>query len=192
MFYRFAKIMFLPIIYLLFWPKIEGLENFPPDGKVIVYSNHSSNFDPIVLGVLLPRKLHFMAKEELFRVPILGPIITKLGAFSVKRGKVDISAIKNSLRILKDGKVLGMFPEGTRSESGEIQNFSRGIASIALRAESCVVPVAILDGYRCFKRITVRVGEPIYYNEHHGKRVNSQELDKISGDMEKALRDLIY
>lgn len=192
MFYKFAKAIFFPIIYLLFWPKVEGIENIPQDGKVIIYSNHSSNFDPIVLGVLMPRKIHFMAKEELFKIPIFGAAIKGLGAFPIRRGRVDISAIKNSLKILKDGKVLGMFPEGTRSESGEIQDFARGIASIALRAESCVIPVAIIDGYRCFRPITVRAGQPIYYSEYHGKKTHGKELDEIAKDMENALRELVY
>lgn len=190
MLYRIAKVIFLPIIYLLFWPKVEGIENFPKDARVIVYSNHTSNFDPIVLGVLMPRKIHFMAKEELFRIPIFGTIIKHLGAFPIKRGKVDISAIKHSLQILRSEEVLGMFPEGTRSESGEIQSFANGIAAIALRSESCVLPVAIIGGYRCFRRITVRVGKPTYYNKYNDKRVNNEDLDEIAKDMENVLKDL--
>lgn len=192
MFYRLAKTLVLPFIYLFFWPRVEGIENFPQDGKVIVYSNHTSNFDPMVLGVLMPRKIHFMAKEELFRIPVFGSLIKSLGAFPVKRGKVDISAIKQSIRILKEGQVLGMFPEGTRGQSGELQSFAHGIAAIAVRAQSPVIPVAINGGYRCFRPITVRVGRPIEYNEYYGKRLNNEELDGLSKDMENALGRLVY
>jgi len=190
-FYKFAKIVVLPFIYLLFWPKVEGLENFPKEGKIIVYSNHTSNFDPVVLGVLMPRKINFMAKAELFQIPVFGFIIKKLGAFSIKRDKVDISAIKHSLKILKQDEVLGMFPEGTRSKSGELQSFADGMASIAIRAGAPVVPVAVCGGYRCFRRITVKVGEPIAYSKYYGKRVSNEQLHRISKDMENNLRKLM-
>ncbi|NMA96305.1 MAG: 1-acyl-sn-glycerol-3-phosphate acyltransferase [Clostridiales bacterium] len=192
MLYKLARAMLYPIIYLLFWPKIEGIENTPESGKVIIYSNHSSVFDPMVLGTLIPRRIHFMAKEELFKNSFFGAVLRRVGAFPVKRGKGDISAIKNSLRILKEDKALGMFPEGTRNKSGEIQNFARGIASIAVRAKSSVLPVAIVGGYRPFRRIKVLIGDPICYEEYHNKRISSKELDKISEDMEYALRSLMY
>jgi len=190
-FYKIAKIIVFPFIYLLFWPKVKGIENFPKDGKLIVYSNHTSNFDPVIIGVLMPRKIHFMAKEELFRIPIFGFIIKKLGAFPVRRGKVDISAIKHSLKILKQDEVLGMFPEGTRSKTGEIQSFEDGIASIAIRAKAPVIPVAICGGYRCFRRITVNVGKPIIYERYYGRKVTNEELHKITKDMEDNLRKLM-
>lgn len=192
MFYRIAKIIVLPFIYLLFWPRVEGLENFPEDGRVIVYSNHTSNFDPVVLGVLMPRQINFMAKEELFKIPLVGYIIRKLGAFPIKRGKADMSAIRHSFAILRQEQVLGMFPEGTRSKSGELQSFADGIASIALRTKSPVLPVAICDGYKCFRRITVRVGEPVEFKDYYDKRISNEELHNLSDELETILRQLMY
>lgn len=85
---------------------------------MLLCSNHISNLDPPTVGILLKRKVHFMAKAELFNVPVLGPLIGKLGAFPVKRGGVSKESIKLALNILRDGKVMGIFPEGSRGAGG--------------------------------------------------------------------------
>ena len=112
--------------------KVRGVENFPSEGPVILAINHVSNWDPIVAASSLPRQVYFMAKEDLFSIPVLGWIFSKLGAFPVKRGQGDMNAIRQSLGILKEGRVLGLFPEGKRSKSGEIQ---KGLPGMVLLME---------------------------------------------------------
>ena len=111
-----------PILWVLFKLglrlNVEGTENIPQEGPLVIASNHLSLLDPPVIGVAATRKVHFMAKQELF-VPILGDIYKALGAFPVRRGGADRAAIKHGIDILKDNKVLAIFPEGTRSLGGE-------------------------------------------------------------------------
>jgi 1-acyl-sn-glycerol-3-phosphate acyltransferase len=104
-FYKIIRFILRPILFLLYRPKVVGLNNFPMTGGVLLYSNHISMLDPVLIGCILPRRIYFMAKVELFTNPILGTILKNLGAFPVKRGTADLSAIKNSLRVLKDGHV---------------------------------------------------------------------------------------
>lgn len=122
----------LRLIYrVLFRLEAVGRENVPAEGGVLLCSNHISNLDPPTVGILLKRKVHFMAKAELFNVPVLGPLIGKLGAFPVKRGGVSKESIKLALNILRDGKVMGIFPEGSRGAGGIGK---KGAASFALRS----------------------------------------------------------
>lgn len=149
----------LGIIYkLIFRLEAQGLENIPDEGAVILASNHISNFDPPTVGIYVKRKVHFMAKEELFKVPVFGQLITAFGAFPVKRGGVSKDAIKSAIALLDSGKVMGIFPEGTRGASGAAK---KGAAMIALRSDAKVVPVAIKGGYKPFRKMYVCYGEPI-------------------------------
>ncbi|MBM7581339.1 1-acyl-sn-glycerol-3-phosphate acyltransferase [Caldicoprobacter guelmensis] len=191
LFYKFARAIVRPLMFLLFRPRVEGLENFPMEGKTIVYSNHISLLDPVLIGCVLPRQVFFMAKMELFKIPVLRTIIRQLGAFPVKRGSADLSAIKHSLQVLNDGKVFGIFPEGTRSKTGFLQSFSHGIASIAHKSRAKVLPIAIVGQYRLFRPITVRIGRPLNFEDYFEQKSNTELLERMADEMEKALRDLL-
>ena len=191
MFYKIIKGLIRPLVFLLYRPKVEGLENFPESGKTIVYSNHISLLDPVVIGCILPRKIHFMAKVELFKNPLFNYILRKLGAFPVKRGTADISAIKNSLQVLREGKVFGIFPEGTRNREGEVQHFSHGIASIAHRSKAKIIPIAILGQYRLFKPINIRIGEALDVDHQYSQKSSTELLDSMAREMENSLKDLM-
>ncbi|MHA6483868.1 lysophospholipid acyltransferase family protein [Paenibacillus sp. strain BS8-2] len=143
---------------LLFRLEAKGLHHIPAEGPVILASNHISNLDPPTIGVLVPRKVNFMAKEELFKVPVLGPLITAFGAFPVKRGGVSKEAIKSAITLLKAGNVLGIFPEGSRKTPGAAK---KGAAMIAVRSGATIIPVAIVGKYRIFRKTLVCYGAPI-------------------------------
>lgn len=164
-FYSFAKGI-LSILLKLKGYRVKGLENMPADGPVIVASNHISLWDPIIVGCTLPRQVFFMAKEELFAKQVLGKILKGLGAFPVKRGQGDIGAIRKSLAVLKEGKVLGIFPEGTRSQSGDIQEAMAGIVLIMEKSQAPILPIKIYGSKRLLSQkrgnIGITVGEPIY------------------------------
>ena len=115
-FYDFAFIVCNAFVKVGFKFRAEGVENLPQTGGYILCSNHRSYLDPIFLGVKVKRQLAFMAKEELFRVKVLGPIIKKLGAFPIARGKGDTGAVEFAIDTVKSGKALMLFPEGTRSK----------------------------------------------------------------------------
>lgn len=191
LFYKFARAIVRPIMFLLFRPRVEGLENFPMEGKTIVYSNHISLLDPILIGCVLPRQVFFMAKVELFKIPVLRTIIRHLGAFPVKRGSADLSAIKHSLQVLNEGKVFGIFPEGTRSKTGFLQSFSHGIASIAHKSRAKILPIAIVGQYRLFRPITVKIGKPLNFDDYFDQKSNTELLEKMADEMEQALKNLL-
>ncbi|MCM8900845.1 1-acyl-sn-glycerol-3-phosphate acyltransferase [Caldicoprobacter algeriensis] len=191
MFYKLARAIVRPIMFLLFRLRVEGIENFPMEGKTIVYSNHISLLDPILIGCVLPRQVFFMAKVELFKIPLLRTIIRHLGAFPVKRGSADLSAIKHSLQVLNEGKVFGIFPEGTRSKTGFLQSFSHGIASIAHKSRAKILPIAIVGQYRLFRPITVKIGKPLNFDDYFDQKSNTELLEKMADEMEQALKSLL-
>ena len=162
--YEFVKGLFRFQFKLMGW-KIQGVENMPTEGPVILAINHNSLWDPLVAGTSLPRKVSFMAKEELFSIPVLGNICYKLGAFPVKRGQGDMSAIRQSLAILKEGRVLGLFPEGTRSKTGEAQKGLPGMVFLMEKSKATVVPIKMFGTRHLLTKgwgkLTVVIGEPM-------------------------------
>ncbi|WHY75895.1 lysophospholipid acyltransferase family protein [Neobacillus sp. WH10] len=178
-FYAFAK----SVVYTIFkpWYRIEaiGVENFPKEGGVLLCANHIHNFDPIVVGIMAPRPVHYMAKEEIFRVPLLGGIVRKCNAFPVKRGFSDREALRTGLKILKEGNVFGLFPEGTRSKTGELGKGLSGAGFFALRTEAMVVPCAIIGPYKSFKRLKVVYGKPIDMDEMRKARASADQVTEL-------------
>lgn len=159
MLYLIFRFLLRVLYTLLFRLEARGTENIPTTGPVVLASNHLSNFDPPTVGVKVKRKVYFMAKEELFRVPVFGPLIRAFGAFPVKRGGVSKDAIKSAITLLKEGNVMGIFPEGSRNnQSGAAK---KGAAMIAVRSGAAVVPVAIVGKYRPFSKIVVCYGKPV-------------------------------
>ena len=144
-----------------------GTENIPKTGGFILACNHMSTFDPIALGGAGKRVIHFMAKEELFENKALGAFITHLNAFPVVRGKGDMTAITHAEEILRNGWVLGIFPEGTRSEDYAPKRAKSGVALIAKQTGADVLPVSIYtdEEYKRGTRLTVRFGRLIKKEE---------------------------
>lgn len=163
-FYRFGRGLLMPFYKLLFWYKINGRENVPNDEAYIVCSNHLSNNDPVLLGLAMKRQIFYMAKAELFRNPIAGWVIRHLGAFPVNRGAGDGKAINEAEQIVKDGKLLGIFIEGTRSKTGEFLRPKSGASIIAHQMNVPVIPVCITPKnkkIRVFQPVKISIGKPI-------------------------------
>ena len=150
-------------MHLWFSLKIEGKENIPK-GKAFVYaSNHRSNADPVLVTLAGRGRFSFMAKSELFKNKFFAWLIRSLGAFPVERGTGDTAAIEKAIDNVNHGVNLLIFPEGTRSENGQVGRFKPGVALIAARSHADVVPVGIsFEGKLHFRsKIIVRVGKPI-------------------------------
>lgn len=141
MFYRALRFVLLPIAKLLFHLRVEGRENVPASGGVILAANHVSFVDPLVLGVATRRKLHFLAKVELFRNPIFAFIIRRLNALPVGRDRMELSTFTKGLALLKRGEVLVVFPEGTRGEGVKLGEAKPGVGLLARWSRAPVVPV---------------------------------------------------
>lgn len=159
--YRLIVGLLRCVSFIIYRRKVHGDQQLPKDIPIIVCSNHASMVDPVFLALSVDRPLHFMAKKELFTIKILGPIFRKLGAFPVDRGGVDITSFKQALRILKENKVLGIFPEGTREQEGRRQNFKDGVATIAVRTNAIIIPVRIDASYKLFSKVDVYIRDAI-------------------------------
>lgn len=188
--YQLAKVIVSILFYPLFRIKVIGKENFPKEGPVIVCSNHISNLDPPVVGITSPRVIHFMAKEELFKKTFLRKLLTGIHAFPVRRGMADRNALRNGLKILKEGKVLGLFPEGTRSRTGKLGKPLAGVGFFALRSDAVVIPCAIQGSYKPFRRTTVTYGKPVNMVALREQKASAQETaDTIMKEIEKLIKD---
>lgn len=164
--YAVGRAILIPIMKLLFRYKVNGKNNIPEKGGFIVCSNHLSNFDPVFLGITQRRQINYMAKAELFKNPILSWLFRKLGAFPVHRGQGDGKAINNAETLVEDGKILGIFIEGTRSKTGEFLRPKAGAAIIAEKTKVPVIPVCITPAgqkIKVFRKVTVSWGDPISY-----------------------------
>jgi len=159
-----------PIFRFLFRGQAIGISNLPKTGGVVVVSNHGSHLDPPILGHALGRPVAFMAKSELFRVPILASIISACGAYPVKRGAGDREALRTASNRLNEGWATGVFLDGTRQENGRVNDPKAGAALLAGRTGCPILPVAIVNSHRAFPKgsilprfvsIHLRVGELI-------------------------------
>lgn len=193
MLYRTAKTICQIILVLLRRWKVQGSGNLPQTGGAVVIANHVSYWDPVVVGCALNRRVYFMAKAELFKIPLLGPVITRLGAFPVRRNGTDPASVRHSLQLLKGGHVIGIFPEGTRSHSGEIMDPHLGAAMLALKVGVPVVPVAVSGTRGIWGRVYVSIGKPMEFPSLYRKKNSKHELEQVSsrimGEVGKMLKE---
>jgi len=185
MWYYFVQVFFHIIFKILFRLEIIGRENIPKNGPLIVASNHASLLDPPLVGTASTRKVYFMAKEELF-VPILGSIYKSLGAFPVKRGASDRTAIKCALNLLKTDKVLGIFPEGTRSKTGKLGHAGSGTLGLAGKFKVPIIPTAVIGSNlklqkSFWPKIKVVFGKPIFFPKD--RVVDKELLQEMTDEM---------
>ena len=176
--YAFWRRLFFLICRAAFRLTVEGGEHEPAAGPLIVAGNHASMLDPPLIGMCLRRQGTYLAKGELFSVPILGAWLRSIGSFPVHRGTPDRRAIRRSLEILENGGVVVIFPEGTRSLDGRLRDPEPGAAMIALRAGAPVLPAAVVNSHRIlpkgarwprFERVTVRFGPQLMVPKVEGR-----------------------
>lgn len=164
-----------------------GLENLPESGGFLMCCNHLSNNDPVLIGCFLPVQVHFLAKKELFQNPLFGALLKSLGAIPLERGAADMAAIKESMRIMKSGKGLLVFPQGTRRRELRQRDFKPGSLTMAYRAKVPVVPVAITGAYRFRSEMKITVGKQISVEELAEKIEQTPEQERNG-----MLSNLIY
>ncbi len=154
----------------LFGVDAEGLENIPRQGGCLIASNHVSLFDPPLVSIAINfRQVHFVAKKELFMIPVLGKVLAGCGCVWVDRSSKDGSSVNQAIDLLKGGRVVGIFPEGTRSKDGKLQRGKLGVSVMALKSGVPIVPACVFNTYEighnhglpCGRRLSVRFGKPI-------------------------------
>jgi 1-acyl-sn-glycerol-3-phosphate acyltransferase len=199
--YRLLKSFLIPLLMLLFRPKVTGLRNVPTNGAVIIASNHLSFSDSIFMPVVVPRNVTFLAKSEYFTSPGLAGFIKKLtfialGQVPIDRagGKRSEAALLTGLRLLKEGHCIGIYPEGTRSPDGRLYKGRTGIARLAIESGAPIIPVAMFNTAEIqptgqvvpkVRRVEMVFGEPIYLDGDSTDQVllrtlTNQLMEKIA------------
>lgn len=162
--------------------EIIGLENVPKEGPLIFCGNHRSYLDPPLLVATAKRDMKFLAKEELYKNKFLAFLGWAFEAIPVKRDEKDISAIKTSLKDLKEGKCIALFPEGTRNGLEKGEKIKDGVAFFALRSGAKIVPCGIKGGTKEHRKVTITYGKPLDYSKYKGSK-DKEILDKITNEV---------
>lgn len=163
-----------------------GRENIPEEGPAILVCNHLRMMDTACIIAFSPRKVCFMAKKELFENPFLRAVLTSIGTFPISRGEADLSGIRTALRILKDGGLLCIFPEGTRNKARKepLLPLQEGVAMISLRAKAPIVPMWVDGGYAPWSRCVIGAGKPMDLGEYEGlRRVDAAAMKRLTAKM---------
>lgn len=161
MIYVFFKYLLTPFFWLFFLPSVKNLERLFFRGAAIIISNHFSLSDPIRLALVVPRPVHFMAKQELFSTRLKRFFLGQLLAFPVYRKQADILSLKQAMTVLEKKHIFGIFPEGRRSITGELDSFEKGAAFLALRCSAPIIPVYADPNWKKRRRVRMIVGEPL-------------------------------
>ena len=180
---RAAMFLYHPVF------RVIGRENVPKEGRLLICPNHSGMADPIwvLFALRLGHVPRIMAKKEVMQVPVLGWVLQKFGIFGIDRGGTDVNAIKTGLRCLKDDQQLLIFPEGTRVKDGSRVTPKRGVALLASRTDTPILPVYLSTKRRPFGPMTCIIGEP-YRLDFEGNRPTDIQLEEAA----VALMDRIY
>lgn len=188
-FYRLAYAVLAKILGFIFNIRVIGRENEPDEGGFMVCANHVSATDPICLAYAFKKhQIRFMAKKELFRVPIVGQLVRMLGAFPVDRGAGDVGAIKKSVKMLTEGECMGIFPQGHRYPSVDPRTTptKNGAALIATRANANILPVYIArkdNKHKLFRRTWVIIGTPVTLGEIVGESEQSKDYTLVTNEI---------
>jgi 1-acyl-sn-glycerol-3-phosphate acyltransferase len=197
---RLGKIVTGPFIRWYCRLRVHGLEHIPATGPVIIAANHRSLWDVPIHAVVCPRPITFMAKRELYKGPLTAWFFRVLGGFPVNRATFDIRAVDSALAVLEEGSVLGLYPEGTRSLSGEMLPFLEGAAWIALRSGVSIVPSGISGTGKVLppgskkpwfgKRVVVQFGPPIPIEREDDRKVRREKAEAITKQLLAAITEL--
>jgi 1-acyl-sn-glycerol-3-phosphate acyltransferase len=197
--YRLGRALFRVLFRLYNRWEVSGRDLVPESGSVLLIANHTSYADPPIVGSACRRPVHFMAKAELFFFP-LGAIISRTHAFPVRRGGVDRAALRRARQLLEEGRVLLVFPEGTRSPNGRLMELETGAAFLALSSRAQVVPAGIDGADRLLPRrwpiprpakLRVRFGPPVKLDDLRGPRPTREALEEATRRMDTAMRQLL-
>lgn len=180
---KIVKALVRCFMVICFRVKIIGKENIPKEGACIICSNHTSYFDPPMLVAFNKRHVNMIAKKDLLKNPFMGWLCKTFGAFLVERDGRDIEAVKQSLKILKNGEILGIFPEGTRNGMAKGEKVKNGAVLMAIKSGAPIIPAGIKGKYKLFRKVTMTYGEPIYYDKTKINQQDKEEIDKLTEEL---------
>ncbi len=191
MIYALVRFLFVPFFYLAYRPRVIGAKNMRVKGKAVYVCNHISMMDPVTLALISPRFIHFMAKASLFKSRLMNVVLRSALAFPIERQSVDMVSLKKAMKVLDEGKVFGIFAEGHRSITGELDALEKGAAFLAARANAPIIPMCIRpDSYRRWKIIVV-VGETIHIDKLKETAPKGKLIDTITSTIEDSFKSLL-
>ena len=176
---------------LAFDLRVTGAENIPPVGGVLMVANHQSYLDPVLLATRIQRPMSYLAKSELFEHPLFAALIRSLNAYPIKQGRGDKGAIEETVRRLREGHLLNVFPEGTRTLDGGVQSVQRGVALVVRRAGVPIVPAVIEGSFQSWSKGR-KVPKPQTIRIHYGPPIDASGMkaDAIVTLIETTLRTM--
>jgi 1-acyl-sn-glycerol-3-phosphate acyltransferase len=185
-------------LFLRIFNRVEtaGLDRIPKEGAAVLVSNHRSNWDPVFIGGLVKRPVYYLAKAELFKNPFFSFILTRLHAVPIRRGALDREALRRIPDLLRQGKLVLIFPEGRRSPTGEVAAFHPGAVMFAAKTNALLIPAAVSNTRNLFpsgfrRRVQLSVGTPVTLAEHAGKKLNLKDEDQISARLREDVAALL-
>jgi 1-acyl-sn-glycerol-3-phosphate acyltransferase len=193
MLYRISQLIGHVILSLYFRIRIEGKNNIPRTGAYVIVANHASFLDPFIVGTVVPRVIHFLTYAYFYYLPGCHWYCKRMHNIPLKKDGKDISAFKNALRVLKNGGLVGIFPEGRRSETGQLQQGQPGAALIALKAQVPILPIGIRGAYQALPKgarfpkpvpITISIGKPFMLTDYLPRQVHiTEEIQQQAMDL---------
>ncbi len=184
-FYKFATGLLGGIFKVLLRVKVTGIENEKFDGSAIYCANHLSNWDPVIIACVTKRPINFIAKMELFKIPVLKNILYALGTYPIERGVNDLGAMKTTLSILKNGGSICLFPQGKRYPNREPSETlpKNGISMMAKHSKATILPIGIYTKnykIKIFRKVYMVIGEPITFDELNIADNSREEYERVS------------
>ena len=183
--YYFFRALVIPLLHLLFPFRVTGRENIPSEGAAILCSNHVCMLDPLFIAVATRRYIRYISKKELFDNKFLGWFFRHLGMFPVARGGTDMTAMRTMMAVLKEGGVLGIFPQGHRYRMDDNRTLETGTAVIALRARVPVIPIHVRGPVRLFRMNEIHIGAPVPLDDL--KRIDAPSLAEADNRLIEAI-----
>lgn len=184
---KFLKGLFWLMSVIAYRIKVIGMENLPKEGAALVCPNHVHALDTVIVVVHANRKINVLAKEELFESRFLRFLAKVFGVYPVKQNSADLSAIKTSLKLLKNHELLLIYPEGTRNGMERGVPVKNGPMTIAIKAGVPIVPVGIKGSFKAFSKIRINIGKPMYFNEYKDKVNDKEVVSKLTEDLMKEI-----
>lgn len=186
MYYYVLNFLVNLFVSFIFRIKINGLENIPSNGEIILCANHLSNFDPLVLRLKIRRTINFMGKKELFANRLFSYTLKKFSVFPVDRSKNDLQAYKTAMKVLKDEGALGIFVQGTRNKN--IEGAKDGATMFAMKTGAPIIPIGISSKYKIFSTVLINIGKPIRFEKP--EKINQDVLQKATLEITKEIKNL--
>lgn len=185
--YGMARAVSKMITYATFRMHVRGLENVPANGPALLLSNHQSFLDPVLVGVPISRRIHFVARDSLYSNALMQALMRICLTIPIKRGSADLTAIKEILRALKEGHVVGLFPEATRTKDGTIQPIKPGFGLLVKKSKAPIIPAALEGAYECWPRHR-KIFTPGEIAVKYGKPISAETVTSLD---DKAFADLV-